>query len=291
MQQVRALWNALYELFADSGFSMAGAVAFSFVLSLFPFCIFLGAFAGYFGGEALARAAVEQLFHVLPGAVASAIEPEVMAVMGQSRFGLLTVGALIALFFATSAIESLRAALNIAYRVRETKTYPECLLQSAFLVLLSALGMLVMAWGIVVGPQMAARFKPTWLLWLTDQGWTSFFIRYVIVASAVGAQLLAYHLVLTAGKRRLVDVLPGVILSIVLWILLANLFSSWLRINDYSRFYAGLTQVMSALVFFQLAAIIVILGAEVNRGLAEVRGLANGEEHEAFKQERAIGKV
>ena len=96
---------------------------------------------------------------------------------------------------------------------------------------------------------------------------------------------------LTAGKRRLVDVLPGVILSIVLWILLANLFSSWLRINDYSRFYAGLTQVMSALVFFQLAAIIVILGAEVNRGLAEVRGLANGEEHEAFKQERAIGKV
>lgn len=41
--------------------------------------------------------------------------------------------------------------------------------------------------------------------------------------------------------------------------------------NDYSRFYAGLTQVMSALVFFQLAAIIIILGAEVNRGLAELR--------------------
>ena len=40
---------------------------------------------------------------------------------------------------------------------------------------------------------------------------------------------------------------------------------------DYSRFYAGLTQIMSALVFFQLAAVIVILGAEVNRGLAEVR--------------------
>ena len=50
------------------------------------------------------------------------------------------------------------------------------------------------------------------------------------------------------------------------------MFSSWLTVNDYSRFYAGLTQVMSALVFFQMAAIIVILGAEVNRALAELRG-------------------
>jgi membrane protein len=272
MNEARAVWNAIYELFADSGFSMAGAVAYSFLLALFPFCIFLGAFAGYFGGAGLARVAVEELFHVLPGSVASAIEPEVMAVMGQSRFGLLTVGALISLFFATSAIESLRAALNVAYRVKETKTYPECILQSMFLVLLSALGLLAMSWGIIVGPQLAVKFRPSWLLWMADESWLTFVIRYVIVASTVGAQLLAYHLFLAAGPRRLQDVWPGVVVSVVLWIVLANLFTRWLQVNDYSRFYAGLTQLISALVFFQMAAIIVILGAEVNRALAEVRG-------------------
>ena len=276
MPQLRAIWTALYELFADSGFSMAGAVAFSFVLSLFPFCIFLGALAGYFGGAGLAKAAIEQLFLVLPGPVALTIEPEVMAVMGQTRFGLLTVGALIALFFATSAIESLRAALNIAYRVKETKSYPQCLLQSSCLVLLSALGLLAMAWGIVVGPQLADRFHPSWLLWMTDRGWTTFLIRYVVVAITIGTQLLAYHLVLTAGRRRIADVLPGVVLSIVLWIVEANVFTSWLQVNDYSRFYAGLTQVMSALIFFQLAAMIVILGAEVNRARLEVRARNGG---------------
>lgn len=272
MHQVRAVWNALYELFADSGFSMAGAVAFSFVLSLFPFCIFLGAFAGYFGGEALARAAVAELFHVLPGPVASAIEPEVLSVMGRSRFGLLTIGALVALFFATSAIESLRAALNTAYRVKETKSYPECILQSGFLVLLSALGILAMAWGVIVGPALAERFKPSWLSLISQGGVVAFVVRYVIVITAIGAQLLAYHLFLAAGNRRIIDVLPGVALSIALWIIEANVFTSWLRVNDYSRFYAGLTQVMSALVFFQMAAIIVILGAEVNRAVADVRG-------------------
>jgi membrane protein len=279
MSQIRAVWNALYELFADSGFSMAGAIAFSFVLSLFPFSIFLGAVAGYFGGAQLARSAVAQLFLVLPEPVAKAIEPEVMSVMGQSRFGLLTVGALIALFFATSAIESLRAALNLAYRVREYKSYPACLLQSMFLVLLSAVGMLAMAWGIIVGPQLAVKFRPTWLLWMADETWMNFAFRYVIVAATVSAQLLAYHLFLAAGSRRLPDVLPGVVLSVFGWIVLANIFSRWTQINDYSRFYAGLTQLMSALIFFQMAAIIVILGAEVNRALSEVR--TRGRQQEA----------
>ena len=46
-----------------------------------------------------------------------------------------------------------------------------------------------------------------------------------------------------------------------------------------SRFYAGLTRIMSALVFFQVSAIIVIVGAELNRGIVEVkRRLAVAEE-------------
>jgi membrane protein len=271
LKQTKTVLNALYELFHDSGFSMAGAVAYSFVLSLFPFCIFLGAVAGYFGGAPLAKAAVEQLFQVVPAPVAEVLAPEVMAVMGQSRFGLLTVGALIALFFATSTIESLRAALNVAYRVKETKSYPACVAQSSVYVFISALGLLAMAWGVVVTPKYAAMFKPAWLLWLADQSWFSLFFRYGIVTAIIGAQLSAYHLWLAAGKRTFIDVLPGVILSILLWIMAARMFAWWLTISDYSRFYAGLTQLMCALVFFQVSAIIVILGAELNRAIIEMR--------------------
>jgi len=270
-RQFKSIVQAFYALFADSGFAMAGAVAYSFVLSFFPFCIFLGALAGYFGGEALAKQAIAQLFELVPEPVAQAIAPEVMAVMGRSRFGLLTVGALIALFFATSAIESLRAALNVAYRVKERRAYLWCLLESMLFVVVSAVGMLVLAWGVVVGPQVAARFKPDWLLWLADTTWVALITRYAIVIAAIGLQLVAYHLWLAAGRRRLADVWAGVVLSIVLWLIAAQLFASWLTINDYSRFYAGLTRIMSALVFFQVSAIIVIVGAELNRGIVEVK--------------------
>jgi membrane protein len=275
---VKTIGTALYELFEDSGFSMAGAVAFSFVLSLFPFCIFLGALAGTLGGAELAAAAVHQLFNVAPKPVAEALAPEVEAVMGQSRFGLVTLGAIIALFFATSAIESLRAALNVAYRVRETRTYFYCLAQSALFVFVSAIGMLAIAWGVVVGPAWAAKLKPVSLLWLVENGWMPYVTRYGIVILLTGAQLVAYHLWLAAGKRRLSDVWPGVVLSIALWVFAAGVYSSYLSVNDYSRFYAGLTQLMSALIFFQVTAMIVILGAELNRGIAEMRQkLASGE--------------
>lgn len=271
IRQIKNILGAVYALYADSGFAMAGAVAYSFVLSLFPFCIFVGAVAGYFGGEAFAKQGVAQLFEIAPAPVAEALAPEVMAVMGRSRFGLLTVGALIALFFATSAIESLRAALNNAYRQKESRSYFRCLLESSLFVILSAIGVLVLTWGVVVGPELAARFKPASLLWLADSSWIAVIVRFAIVVTAIGSQLLAYHLWLAAGDRRLNEVWPGVLLSMVLWVLAARLFGSWLTFSDYSRFYAGLTQIMSALVFFQVSAIIVILGAELNRGLIELR--------------------
>ena len=131
--------------------------------------------------------------------------------------------------------------------------------------------MLVLTWGVVVGPEMAARFKPEPLRWLADTGWLALIVRFAIVIAAIGLVLVAYHLWLAAGRRRLADVWPGVVLSVVLWVFAARLFGSWLTVTDYSRFYAGLTQIMSALVFFQVSAIIVILGAELNRGLLEIK--------------------
>jgi membrane protein len=270
-RQIKAVIAAVRAVYADSGFAMAGAVAFSFVLSLFPFCIFLGALAGVFGGEERAKEGVRQLFEIVPKPVAEALAPVVMEVMGSTRLDLLTFGAFISLFFATSAIESLRAALNVAYRQKEMRSYAMCLLESTAFVIVSAIGMLVLTWGVVVGPELAARIKPAWLLWLADTGWLPLIVRFAIVIAAIGLQLVAYHLWLAAGHRRLADVWPGVLLSIVLWLLAARLFGSWLTFSNYSRFYAGLTSVMSALVFFQLSAIIILLGAELNRGLMEIK--------------------
>ena len=273
MQRYRTLLGAVYRLYEHSGFAMAGAMAFSFVISLFPFCIFLGALAGVFGGRELANQAVAQLFQILPQKVAAGIAPQVESIMGSSRIDLLTASAGLALFFATTAIETLRTALNGAYRVLETRSYFLCLLRSMLFVFLSAVAVLVLAWAVIVGPVIAARVEPDLTQSLLDSTWLGAALRYGLAAVVIAALLITFHLRLAAGKRRVKDVWPGVLLSMVLWLVVAGVYSYYLNFSDYSRFYAGLSQLMVALIFFQLTAVIVILGAELNRGIYEFKRL------------------
>jgi membrane protein len=273
MQRYRTLLEAIYRLYEHSGFAMAGAMAFSFVISLFPFCIFLGALAGVFGGRELANQAVAQLFQILPQKVAAGIAPQVESIMGSSRIDLLTASAGLALFFATTAIETLRTALNGAYRVLETRSYFLCLLRSMLFVFLSAVAVLVLAWAVIVGPVIAARVEPDLTQSLLDSTWLGATLRYGLAAVVIAALLITFHLRLAAGKRRVKDVWPGVLLSMVLWLVVAGVYSYYLNFSDYSRFYAGLSQLMVALIFFQLTAVIVILGAELNRGIYEFKRL------------------
>lgn len=273
MQRYRTLLEAIYRLYEHSGFAMAGAMAFSFVISLFPFCIFLGALAGVFGGRELANQAVAQLFQILPQKVAAGIAPQVESIMGSSRIDLLTASAGLALFFATTAIETLRTALNGAYRVLETRSYILCLLRSMLFVFLSAVAVLVLAWAVIVGPVIAARVEPDLTQSLLDSTWLGATLRYGLAAVVIAALLITFHLRLAAGKRRVTDVWPGVLLSMVLWLVVAGVYSYYLNFSDYSRFYAGLSQLMVALIFFQLTAVIVILGAELNRGIYEFKRL------------------
>ena len=265
------LLRAVYGLYKDSGFSMAGAVAYGFVVSFFPFCIFLAALAGHFGGDRLADLAIVELFRLLPREAAKTLAPEVHAAIGQSRIDLLTIGGFLSLFFATSSMEYMRAALNTSYRVREDRFYPWCLMMSALFVIATAIGLLTVTWGIVLGPEYLGELSPIMAGWLTEGTWLAFLARNALVVCGLFMLLCGYHLWLPAGHRRIVDVLPGVAVSAVLLLLAAKAFGYYLTWTNYSLFYAGLAQTMVALIFFQFAAVIIMLGAEFNRGVSEIK--------------------
>jgi membrane protein len=276
MERYRPLLEAIYRLYQNSGFAMAGSVAFSFILSIFPFCIFLGAVASVFGGRELAAQAVERLFAVLPKSVAEALAPQISQIMGSSQVGLLTLSGVLALFFATSANETLRTALNGAYRVVESRPYFLCLGVSALFVLLSAVAILAVTWIIVVGPKVAqalpfAQFVP--LGNLLDASWLSTLLRYAVAGGILVVYLVGVHVFLADGTRSVQEVWPGILLSLFLMLLLAGLYSRYLELSDYTKFYAGLSQIMVALIFFQAIAVIILLGAELNRGIIELSRL------------------
>ena len=143
-------------------------------------------------------------------------------------------------------------------------------------VFVAAIVLLILAWTALVAPSLATMIKSQLLSDFLNSSWVSSGAVYALTASVIALQLFAIHLWLAAGRRRLADVWPGIVVTILLWMLLGTAYSYYLGFSNYSRFYAGLSQIMIALIFFQVTAVAIILGAELNRGLIELKKMRNG---------------
>jgi membrane protein len=78
------------------------------------------------------------------------------------------------------------------------------------------------------------------------------------------------------GRRQLARIWPGIVLTLVLWIIAASGFSLYLEsFASYSRTYAGLAGIMTALIFLYLMAAILIFGAEYNSALGRAKTVGN----------------
>ena len=78
----------------------------------------------------------------LPPDVAAQIQPQLEQVLGQTRPGLLSIGALLALWAATSGISSLMGAMNKAYDVDETRNFFAKNARAAVLTLVGSVGVI-----------------------------------------------------------------------------------------------------------------------------------------------------
>ena len=115
--------DAYWRFNAQDGWAIASHIALSTLTSLFPFLIFVTAMAGFVGSQNLADEVANLIFSVWPAVVANPIANEVHDVLATPRGGLLTIGAVLALYFSSGAIEAARIGLNRAYGMVETRPW------------------------------------------------------------------------------------------------------------------------------------------------------------------------
>ncbi len=267
----RVLYDALYHFSDDDGWAMASHVALSTLLAIFPFLIFGTTLATFLGADQFAQTAVHLIFDTWPESIAKPISGEVIAVLTIPRGGLLTISVLAAAYFASNGVEALRMSLNRAYRVYETRRWYMTRIASLFYVLAAVLALVLVSTLLVVAP-LAVRFAGKWVPGLTD--YLSFLVNWRIWGT-IGVILIALvitHLYLPAGKRKLIDVVPGIIVTLGAWIAGAYIFAYYLsEFANYAATYAGLASIMIALVFLYMIAAIFIIGAEINAALMKYR--------------------
>ena len=128
----------------------------------------------------------------------------------------------------------------------------------------------------VLGPLLFRAALP-YMPWLTP----SKHISTSRVSSLVGAPiaLVIIHLWLPAGRRRLADIWPGIVATLVLWLGCGVVFGRYLSdfAYTYTTYYAGLASAMIALVFLYFVAWIFLYGSELNTAMPRRR--ADGSDY------------
>ena len=198
----RVALEAFYRFNRDDGWAIASHIALSVLMALFPFLIVVTSLAGFVGSGNLADEVARLIVGTWPQQVAGPIAGEIHHVLTTARGGVLTISAVLSVYFASSGVESLRIGLNRAYGLVEERSWWLLRLESIGYVLVSAIALLALSFLVVLGPlvfRAAAAYAP-WIEPLqAHYNVARFGIGGVVIASA----LVILHMWLPAGRRRL----------------------------------------------------------------------------------------
>jgi membrane protein len=263
---ILVVFNIAYGRFLlHDGWAIASHIALSVLMSMFPFLILLTSLASFFGTGSLADEATDIILEAWPSEVGEPIANEVHRVLTEQRQDILTIGAALALYFASSGVESLRVGLNRAYGVRETRAWWFTRLESIAFVVLGAVVMLGFAVLVVLGPLLwrgIVQFVPR----LEPLGWIIAFLRVGAATVLIVSALVVAHKFIPAGRRGFRIILPGIAVTLFLWIVGGLVFGWYLENfpSTYSSTYGGLATAMIALVFLYWLSAMFLFGGELN---------------------------
>lgn len=261
--------SALRRYARDDGDAMAGFIAYSCFLSLFPFAIFATAVAGKIIGPRDTDDIVDALIALAPEHIALTLAPVVKGVTEGASERLITLSVLVGLWVASNAVESIRVAFDRAYAAHRPRGFiPRRARALAFVVLAAfvfgLLGLLVIAAPLALSlAEQHLGFSTPWGLGL---------LRYGLGIAVLAFFLFQLHVLLPTQRPPRRRLWPGIWLSTALWTLAAVGFSVYLTwAPSYAATYGAFAGVIVTLLFFYLTGAVIILGAQVNAALTVFR--------------------
>ena len=265
----------------NDGFIHAGNIAYLSLLSMFPFFILAAAVAQLFGSSDGAAQAVANVLRSLPPDIAKVLREPVAEVLTARQGPLLWFGAIVGLWTASSFIETIRDILRRAYGVKYTAPFWEYRLISA-LFMLGLVLLLMVSLATTVLLSSIEAFIVAKVPQFAEIETTLTLVR-IVPGLALYLTVYLTFVVLTPSRyrKRGCRKWPGALLVTVWWVGTAILLPKAISLaGGYSLTYGSLAGVMIALLFFFIVGLGVVMGAELNAGLADTGATAlEGEQY------------
>jgi len=263
---------------ADEVFGRSAQLSYYFLLALFPLLLFLITLFGYFNsaGTGLRHQLISYLGDVMPSSALQLVVSTIDEVTNARGSGKLSVGLLVALWAASSGMNAIGQALNIAYDVPETRQWWKLRLLSMGLTVALAIliisALLIVLYGGRLGHFLAGfideghAFSLAWKILQYPIALAFVFIAFSLIyqfAPNLGAKRRGKRLSTSDYRRRWIS--PGVVFAVVLWLLVSLGFRLYLHFfNSYSATYGSLGALIIMMLWFYLTGAAILLGGEVN---------------------------
>ncbi len=249
---------------------MAAALAYYFVLSLFPALIFSSAVVAYLPVPDLFNQALALLARFLPADAMGLVRRVLADVVSPNKGTFLSLGILGTLWAASGGFAATIEALNIAYDVRDDRPFWKTRPLAVGLAFLTGTLMLVALSVMVVGPRfggwLAGRVHLSELFVLL---WP--YIHWTVAAAFTILAIEALYFLAPNLKQRFRATLPGAVVAVSCWIGLSYLLGIYFRhFGNFNKTYGTLGAAVALMVWLYWTGFAMLVGAELNQELAKI---------------------
>lgn len=242
---------------------VAGALAFYAMLALFPGLIALVSLFGLVADPKKVETGLTQLTDILPPGGREILLDQLHELVNTPRTSLslgLLISVVTALWSASSGVDALVDAINVAYNKVEKRNW----LKRRALSVLMTLALLVFT---VVTLALVA-ILPSIELWLGDRviilGLLSA-LRWPALAALVALGLFCLYRFAPSRDRPGTSDVSGALIATVLFLAASSLFSLYVsEFAAYHKTYGAVGSVVALLFWFYYSSLIMLLGAELS---------------------------
>lgn len=268
------LWELLKgvtrDIADDDLVARASGLAFDFLLALFPLLVFLLALFGLFASRSiqLRTGLLGYFAAVLPALAFQLLKNTTEELATHASGGKLTIGILVALWFASGGMASMISALNAAYHARESRSWIKVRAIAVGLTLLisilifSALCLVLLSGNLIdwIGTELHLASAMV-AMWKALQ-WPAAAL-FVVFSYA-----LIYSCGPNAERRRWYWITPGSAFGALSWLAASAGFRIYLRhFNNYSAIYGSLGALIILMVWLYVAGLAFMIGGEINANI------------------------
>lgn len=269
-RRTKTFFKDLFTRIIKDDFSgMACEMAFIFILTFFPFMIFLVSMFGLMGSEEQILKIMDFLREITPITSMTTIENVLKNIVMTSSKGLATIGLVVTLILASNAAAVAIKGLNKAYKIKESRPFWYVRSLSILMVIINAF-VLFFGVNLTIFANIIIDFISQFLVIPTEAINTILKARWPIAFLALFLMtFLNYYFMPNteklAKKTKVIYTLPGTLFFCIFW-----MFASWgfsLYVNNfgyYHKIYGVLGGFAVLLIWLYYTSLIILIGGEIN---------------------------